>query len=265
MRLVDLDRDLSAMFPSGGQRDSEYLYARMAEVTYGALRAGPGARVLDTAAGLGQDSRALAARGIYTVNAEPSRIMAGLEKMVADERGWKDKGELVSRVRSWAEALPFASGAFHASFCKGSLDHFDDPCTCIREMARVTRSDGRVVLAVANMDSLGCRISRWLDRFGERGRVRSPGRRHYDAPADHLTRYQARLLREHAGRHIHIEEWTGVSLLWGTRGWARLLRALPERAALFLLRTSDRIARQFPSLADLIVVAGRPREPAGER
>jgi len=259
MRLVDLDRDFSAMFPPGGQRDSEYLYARMAEVTYRALRASAGARVLDTAAGLGADSRARAAQGIYTVNAEPSRVMAGLAKMVADERGWKDKGDLVARVRSWAEALPFANGAFHASFCKGSLDHFDDPCSCIREMARVTRSDGRVVLAVANMDSLGCRISRWLDRYGERGRLRSPGRRHYDAPADHLTRYQARLLRDHAARHIHIEEWTGVSLLWGTRGWSHLLRILPAPVAQLLLRASDRIARRFPSLADLIVVAGPPK------
>src|SRR5262245_64322800 len=102
MRLVDLDRHFSAMFPSGGQPDSEYLYARMAEVTYGALRAGPGSRVLDTAAGLGADGRALAERGIYTVNAEPSRVMAGLERMVADERGWRDKAELVARVRSWA-------------------------------------------------------------------------------------------------------------------------------------------------------------------
>jgi SAM-dependent methyltransferase len=161
----------------------------------------------------------------------------------------------VVRVRAWSEALPFESDSFDSAFCKGALDHFDDPESCIREMARVTRSGGRVVLAVANFDSLAIRISRALERLR-----RSPGRgrRHHDVPSDHFTRYDPALLHEQLARFVAIERTTGVSLLWGVPGWARLLRALGLRLATRLLRLSDRAARRFPSLADVIVVSGAP-------
>ena len=47
------------------------------------------------------------------------------------------------------------------------MDHFDDPESAIAEMARVTKRDGRVVLAIANFDSLACRMSRAIDRIRE--------------------------------------------------------------------------------------------------
>ena len=49
VRVTDLDRDMSAVFPVGMDPDSEYLYDRMRDVTYAALRLKPGARVLDSA------------------------------------------------------------------------------------------------------------------------------------------------------------------------------------------------------------------------
>ena len=250
------------MFPEGVERDSEFMFARMAEATYAAMRAKPGGRVLDTAAGMGPDSRALAERGIYTTNLEPSRTLTELEQLVAEKEGWTDWGSQITRVRAWGEALPFASESFDASFCKGSLDHFDDPEACIAEMARVTKRDGRVVLTVANMESISLELARFADRRGKMPRRVLPARRHYDAPADHITRYDARLLREHAERFIHIETWFGISLFWGNQRWARFLRGLEERRADRVLRVVDSIARRVPSWADLIVVAGHPRRPA---
>jgi SAM-dependent methyltransferase len=262
MRLAELDRDMSAVFPIGVERDSEFLYARMREVTYEELRAGPGDRVLDAAAGIGEDGQRLAERGLRVTSAEPSQRISDLGQLIADQRGWKDYGSQLTDVRAWAEALPFRDGAFQAAFCKGSLDHFDDPVAGVRDMARVTCADGRVVLSVVNMDALGCRVMAWRDRWGRQHRRRRErlGRRHYDAPPDHYTRYDRAALRDHAEQCFHVESVRGVSLMWGIGWWTRLTNWLSERNALRLLRTADRIADWFPSLADVIVIAGSPRQ-----
>ena len=185
-------------------------------------------------------------------------LLLGSGNVTHNGGGWTDPDGRLTRVRAWSEALPFATGAFDAAFCKGSLDHFDDPSACISELSRVTRSDGRVVLAVVNMDSLGCRMMSRRDRVRRR-RARTPGRRHYDAPPDHLTRYDAGLLREHAAEHLDAIQCRGVSLLWGIGWWAGLLGRLSPGLASRLLRGTDRLARRLPSLADVVVVSGRPR------
>jgi SAM-dependent methyltransferase len=262
VRAVDLDRDMTHVIPTGTTRDSEYLFERMQSLTLAALEAGPGARVLDAAAGLGQDSRALARAGVRAVCAEPSHRMVELAKLVAaKDAAASPAGAGLTAVRwarAWSESLPFRARSFDAAFCKGALDHFDDPEACIAELARVTRADGRVVLAVANFESLGCRLQRLAERL--RRRAPAPGRRTYHVPSDHFTRYDPRELRAQAERHLEIEAWRGLSLLWGVRRWARLLARLPESWANALLRAADACAARFPGLADVIVVSGRPRE-----
>lgn len=256
MRSVDLDRDMTHVIPTGTTRDSEYLFRRMEAETLAATRAGAGARVLDSAAGLGQDSRALARSGARAFCAEPSRRMVELAKLVALKEA-QPLARGVVWTRAWSESLPFRTGSFDAAFCKGALDHFDDPEACIAELARVTRASGRVVLAVANFESLGCRLQRLGDRL--RRRPVAAGRRTYHVPSDHFTRYDERLLREQVGRHVEIEELRGISLLWGVRRWARLLARLPAPWADALLSFADRIAARHPRLSDVIVIAGRPR------
>jgi len=252
MRVVDLDRDMSDVIPVGTSIESEFLFQRMEDATLEALRIGPSARVLDCAAGMGQDDRRLARAGAWAVGAEPSERMMALARMQDAEQRLAPV-----RVRAWTEVLPFRGNVFDGAFCKGALDHFDDPVRCLREMARVTHSEGRVVLAVANFDSLGCRLARLRDR---RVRTRaSSGRRHYDVPSDHFTRYDASLLREQIEPFVRVQEWTGVSLLWGVRSWARVLDRMPRSWASRLLRLADWLARRFPALADVIIVAGRPR------
>ncbi|MFQ5697310.1 MAG: methyltransferase domain-containing protein [Myxococcota bacterium] len=255
MRVVDLDRDMSDVFPTGSQPDSEFLFARMEAETLSATGCVPGARIVDVAAGVGQDARTLAARGARVAGAEPSSRMTELAR-IADAKAPAIAPGSLDRVRAWSESLPFRSGAFDAAYCKGALDHFDDPEACLREMARVTRRGGRVVLAVANFDSLGVRISRQLDRL--RGSL-PEGRRHYDVPSDHFTRYDPELLERQLERLVQIDRRIGVSLLWGVRGWARLLAWLGPRASGLLLRAADRVAARFPALADIIVLAGSPR------
>jgi SAM-dependent methyltransferase len=259
MRVVDLDRDMRDVIPTGTSRDSEFLFARMTECTLGA--AGErGRRVLDVASGFGQDARQLAGRGAFAVAAEPSARMSALARM--QEEG--ATGGHAVHVRAWGDALPFADGSFDAVFCKGAIDHFDAPLAAIGEMARVTRPEGRVVLAIANFDSLSCRVARGLDglREGWLGRTPARGRRHYDVPHDHFTRYELPLMREQVSAHLQLEAVCGLSLAWGLPGWSRLVSRLPDSLAQAALGTFDRLARALPGLADVVVLWGRPRRAA---
>jgi SAM-dependent methyltransferase len=212
------------------------------------------------ASGFGQDALALAGRGSWTVAAEPSGRMSDLARMQAD----KAEGPQPLWIRSWSDALPFADGSFDGVICKGAIDHFDRPATAIAEMARVTRPGGRVVLAIANFDSLACRVARGLDGIREGwlgGRVRR-GRRHYDVPSDHFTRYEFELMREQAEAWLELEVVEGISLAWGLPAWTRSVSRLPAGLAQSLLEGLDAWARRLPSLADVVVLAGRPREAA---
>lgn len=248
------------VIPTGSTRDSEFLFSRMAERTLQATRAASGRRVLDVAAGLGQDAAALGGRGAWAVAAEPSARMTALAKLVQE----KIPGPPPVRVRAWSDALPFAADSFDAVFCKGSLDHFDRPRAAIAEMARVAKADGRVVLAVANFESAACRAAQRLDDLRERwlGRELPRGRRHYDVPHDHFTRYELPLMREQAGEALRLEVVEGVSLAWGLPGWSRAVGGLPAPIARATLQVLDALARRLPGLADVVILAGRPRRSA---
>lgn len=258
MRVVDLDRDMSDVIPTGTTRDSQYLFDRMTQETLALAGGAPGRLVLDVAAGFGQDAVALAERGARVVACEPSARMTGWARLVADQR--KEQPQPLW-VRGWADALPFASERFDAVLCKGALDHFDRPAHAIAEMARVTRRDGRVVLAIANFESLACRLARAQDalREGLLGRPPRRGRRHYDVPADHFTRYDLALMREQAARVLDLEVVRGISVGWGFPAWSRGVGRLPERLARGALQALDALARRTPEWADVIVLAGRPR------
>lgn len=257
MRVVDLDRDMRDVIPTGTSRDSEYLFGEMTRRSLDLATAGPGRRVLDVASGLGQDARALAARGSLAVAAEPSARMSALARLIDDEKG----GARPVHVRGWGDALPFADDSFDAALCKGALDHFDAPQRAIAEMARVTRADGHVVLAIANFDSLSCRTARALDawREGALGQRLARGRRHYDVPHDHFTRYDLGLMREQAQQHLVLDVVEGISLAWGLPSWSRTLSRLPDWVAQRALSGLDGLARRWPGLADVILLAGRPR------
>lgn len=258
MRVVDLDRDMSDVIPTGTTRDSQHLFGRMTAETLALAGGGPGRRVLDVAAGFGQDAVALAGTGAAVVACEPSARMTGWAKLVAEGRADAPRPRW---VRGWSDALPFASDSFDAAFCKGAIDHFDRPERAIAEMARVTRRDGRVVLAIANFESLACRLARAQDalREGLLGAAPRRGRRHYDVPADHFTRYDLGLMREQAARHVDLEVVRGVSVGWGFPAWSRGVGKLPEALARGALQALDGLARRVPGWADVIVLAGRPR------
>ena len=257
MRVVDLDRDMRDVIPTGTTRDSEYLFEHMTRKTLDHAGAAPGRKILDVASGFGQDAIALAARGAFAVGAEPSYRMSALARVQAENV--EDQKPLW--IRSWGDSLPFADDSFDGVICKGALDHFDRPTEAIAEMARVTRPGGRVVLAIANFDSLSCRAARALDTVKEQwlDRALPRGRRHYDVPSDHFTRYELDLMREQAERSLHLEVVEGISIAWGLPGWTRWVERLPGPVAQATLEALDRLAGWLPGLSDVVVLAGRPR------
>jgi SAM-dependent methyltransferase len=262
VRVVDLDRDMSDVIPTGTTRDSAFLFERMTALTLAAAAPAPGRRILDVASGFGQDALALRRTGASVVGAEPSLRMSGW----ARQQGGAEPAAAPHWVRAWSDALPFADASFDAVLCKGALDHFDRPERAIAEMARVTRADGRVVLAVANFSSLACRLARAGDAFAERVLARPPrrGRRHYDVPADHFTRFEGGLLRAQAERSLEDVRVRGISLAWGLPAWTRGVGRLPAGVAQRALEGLDALARRWPALADVILLVGRPRRPARE-
>jgi SAM-dependent methyltransferase len=259
MRVTDLDRDMSDVIPTGVTLDSQFLFDRMTRETLDLVGRGPGRRILDVASGFGQDAAELARDGAWVVACEPSARMTGWARLGGGEEAARPRW-----VRGWSDALPFAPASFDAAFCKGALDHFDCPERAIEQMARVTRPEGRVVLAIANFASLACRAARLADawREGVLGRPPRRGRRHYDVPADHFTRYDPALMRAQAGRWLDLEVVRGISLGWGFPAWSRGVGRLPERVARRALQALDAAARGLPELADVIVLAGRPRRSA---
>jgi SAM-dependent methyltransferase len=257
MRVVDLDRDMSDVIPTGTTRDSSFLFDRMTETTLSLAGPAPGRRILDVASGFGQDAIALSVRRADVVGVEPSERMSAWARLKSAEQG----GPVPQWVRGWSDALPFATGSFDASLCKGALDHFDRPQQAIAEMARVTSTEGRVVLAVANFESLACRTARFSDEIHEAwlGRPVRRGRRHYDVPADHFTRYEIGLMKEQASASLDLEVVEGVSMAWGLPVWTRSVDHLPRGVAELALRGLDWLARRLPMLADVVVMAGRPK------
>ena len=247
---------MSDVIPTGTTRDSQHLFERMTERTLALAAAGPGRRVLDVASGFGQDAQALARRGAFVVGAEPSGRMLGWARLQRTETPPQP-----TWVQAWADRLPFADGSFDAVICKGAIDHFDQPEAAMAEMARVVRREGRVVLAIANFESLACRVVRGIDVLRETWFAQPVrrGRRHYDVPADHFTRYEIDLMREQVSRFLELECCEGVSLAWGIPAWTRAVERLPEALAARALQLLSAVAYRLPSLADVVLLAGRPR------
>ena len=103
--------------------------------TRSALRVGPGDKVLDLAAGTAVSTVELAVSGAWCVAADFSvgMLAAGA-------------GRHVPKVAGDATRLPFADGVFDAVTISFGLRNVVDHAAGLREMARVTRPGGRLVV-----------------------------------------------------------------------------------------------------------------------
>ncbi|UQU68780.1 demethylmenaquinone methyltransferase [Couchioplanes caeruleus] len=105
--------------------------------TRAALALRPGDRVLDVGAGTGVSTEELGRSGAYAVGADLSTGML---------RAGRRSGRTVPLVAGDALRLPFADEAFDAVTISFALRNVVDTGAALRELARVTRPGGRLVV-----------------------------------------------------------------------------------------------------------------------
>ncbi|MFD6350687.1 demethylmenaquinone methyltransferase [Nocardia tengchongensis] len=105
-------------------------------VTRKSLALRPGERVLDLAAGTGVSTVELAKSGAWCLAADFSQGMLSAGR-------WRN----VPMVAGDAMALPFADDSFDAVTISYGLRNVSDPDLALREMLRVTKPGGRLVVA----------------------------------------------------------------------------------------------------------------------
>lgn len=134
-------REFTRQAPSFSRVDAHY--ASLAQGTVAALQ--PLVReltVLEVACGAAHASEAVAAhvREVVGVDLTPALLAAGAARLA--ERGVRN----VSLREANAAQLPFANASFDLVFCRAAVHHFAEPERQVREMVRVCRPGGRVVL-----------------------------------------------------------------------------------------------------------------------
>lgn len=139
--------------------------------------------------------------------------------------------------------LPFLDCSFDAVYSMGTVEHFEESETAVRELARVLKLGGRLILGVPNRH----------DPFLRPALVailQAAGLYAYGFERSY-SRHRLRHMLRRAGLDVEIE--TGILFLPGwlrmldlashTRGWRRLERLTAAAVALF-----DRLAWRFPAL-----------------
>jgi len=252
---VDLDWNDDGVVPPKVTPDLVFLFDRMIEATIEKVVPIKGDKVLDVGCGRAVDAIKISKKGCYTVGIEPSKTMLGhSKKCVADSDAY------VFLAQGIGEKLPFKTESFDWVVCKGALDHFPDPYKAVEEMSRVLKPGGKVVISIANFESLGHRLGRrvhYMTRFLPR---KEPDKRQaWETPPDHTLRFDYPLVRQVVGTHLDILEATGICLLWGAPLWDRITSIMPEKMSFFVMGVLDKLARHIPSLSDVVLIECSPK------
>lgn len=102
-----------------------------------------GTRMLDVACGTGCVAREALRRGAAVTGLDPNEGMLAVARRLEPKIDWRD---------GVAEAIPFEDDSFDAVTCQFGLMFFEDRVQALKEMWRVTKPGGRLV--VATWDSL---------------------------------------------------------------------------------------------------------------
>jgi len=226
----------------------------MLVLTLDEVAPGRGQLILDVGCGRAIDGAQLCEKGAQVVGLEPSRVMI--------DRAKEHLGRSNARValaQGIGENLPIKPHSFDKVMCKGALDHFFSPSKTMEEIARVLKPDGELIISIANFNSLGFRLGKKLypvTKFLSPSLAKE--RKPWQLPPDHKYRFDYPSLRSLVKQHFEIRKTEGISLFFGLPLWGSFLSKLPRSVAYALLKTLDRLARPFPSLADVILMKCTP-------
>ena len=111
-------------------------------------------RVLDVGCGTGYTTSGILNREdvceVVGLDMNPVQLKRAAKNLVSEKRR-------ISISRGDADNLPFTDGSFDAVISVGAVEYFPDPERALKELARVTRSDGTVVV--------GGPESGWFSKF----------------------------------------------------------------------------------------------------
>lgn len=146
-----------------------------------------GHRVLDVGCGVGMYTEAFLRETPHVFGVE-----------VEHDRAIEARDHARDVIEGLGEQLPFADGSFDVVFSHEVLEHVADDHACVREMARVVRSQGRIVIFVPNrlypFETHGV-FWRGRYRFGNVPLINWLPNRLRDRLAPHVRAYTSRDLR----------------------------------------------------------------------
>ncbi len=246
---------LHGAWPTGP--DNAYLLNKLRDIPVDATAHGAKGPVLEVGASEAIHSCRLSLLGLKTVALEPSFPMLGHARQRMAEYGTS-----FELVRGISEKLPFPDASFDRVLCESSIDHLADPAVGIREMARVLKPDGRMIIGVVNYGSVNVRLSRLVYRVARRlGWASRDVHLFWDTPVpiEHTFECTYPILMKLCGQYADLDYAYGVSIGWAFPGWGELLGRLSQERANTILRTLDKIAYRVPRAADYILSVWKPR------
>jgi SAM-dependent methyltransferase len=136
-------REFARQADGFGHAGSLFASRSLAEWIDAGARLTPDDLVLDAGGGAGDLSRTLAGRARQFVVADLTGALREVGRDAADAAGARN----VLFVRAALEDLPFPDRSFDAVLCRFVVHHLAHPAPVLRELRRVCRADGRVVVA----------------------------------------------------------------------------------------------------------------------
>jgi SAM-dependent methyltransferase len=251
---IDLEWNDDDVVPAIVYPNLEFLFQQMLHLTLKDVDPGRGELILDVGCGRAIDGARLWEKGAKVIGLEPSQVMIARAKEYLSENNAR-----VALARGIGENLPFKPHSFDKVMCKGALDHFFSPSQTMEEIARVLKPGGEMIISIANFDSLGFRLGKKLypiTKFLAPSLAKE--RKPWELPPDHKHKFDYPFLSSLVKQHFAIKSTKGISLLFGLPLWGSFLSRLPPSISYVLLKTLDRLARPFPSLADVILMKCTP-------
>jgi ubiquinone/menaquinone biosynthesis C-methylase UbiE len=251
---IDLEWNDDDVVPAVVYPNLDFLFQQMLHLTLKEVDPGRGELILDVGCGRAIDGARLWEKGAKVIGLEPSQVMIARAKEYLSENNAR-----VALAQGIGENLPFKPHSFDKVMSKGALDHFFSPSQTMEEIARVLKPGGEMIISIANFDSLGFRLGKKLypiTKFLAPSLAKE--RKPWELPPDHKYQFDYPFLSSLVKQHFEIKKTKGISLFFGLPLWGSFLSKFPHSISYALLKTLDRLARPFPSLADVILMKCTP-------